>query len=123
MTIRQEYICAMPGCPSKVVAKELPEHWGCFDALGTQSHFCSIQCAQSFVNEWVKGHEELLGVMGGHTVGTVFTCDGCSTEILLKPGEAWPYWVEIKIESAPFRKGFCSADCLGAYLGSRCVDE
>ena len=55
--------------------------------------------------------------------GVVFTCDQCEKAILLKPGEEWLVWVEIKVAAAPFRKGFCSKGCLGKYLDWLRSDE
>lgn len=123
MTIRQEFICDMPGCPSKAVAEEMPKSWGCFDALGTKSRFCSIQCAQKFVAEWAKNHEIVSAALGGATVGTVFTCHNCEAEVLLKPGEEWPVWIEKKQEAgAPVRLGFCKDDCLYSWMSYRETD-
>ena len=118
MTIRQEFICDRKGCPSKAVAEELPKGWGGFDALGTKSRFCSIQCAQKFVAEWAKNHEIVSAALGGATVGTVFTCDQCEKEILLMPGDEWPTWVEMKREEqGAARVGFCPNSCLVLWVG------
>ena len=121
MTIRQKFTCDMKGCPSREWAfanGASPEGWVMYRkptrdipaVVGwtNTKWFCSTACLSAFL--------DAMPPAAGPSPGTVFTCDACGKEVLLKPGEEWPFWVAMKVGAKAFRKGFCSKECVVAYL-------
>ncbi len=71
--------------------------------------FCSNAC----LSAWL----DAMPPAAAPSPGVVFTCGQCETEILLKPGEEWPVWMERKEKDKPARRsGFCSTDCMVAWM-------
>ena len=113
--IRQEYICDKKGCPSTDSGGRRfkgPHGWIRLSWFGTYapSEFCSTAC----LREWLMD----LAPVPDPNKGVVFTCDQCEKEILLRPGEEWPVWIEISLSRvrSPTRKGFCSTPCMTKWL-------
>jgi hypothetical protein len=116
VSIRHEYLCNRTGCPSLAdgIGQELPKDWLAFELHGYLHHFCSVPCLRMTLNLWDK--------LGYYTElsDNIFICDECRKEILLKPRQEWPVWVEVKGEGFPQKRlGFCSVECMAGHL--RCV--
>ncbi len=110
MTIRQEFICDRKGCPSRKETKSSEEIWLELGAYDGAHQFCSVPCLSAWLDAMPPAADPSPGV--------VFTCDNdkCEKEILLKPGEQWPVWCEMKVDGGPYRLGFCSRMCLYEFL-------
>lgn len=118
MTIRKEWTCDKKGCPSTDSGGRSykgPYGWIRLSWFGTYAptEFCSTACLRDWLMDIVPVPDPSLGI--------VFTCDSCAKEILMRPGDEWPVWIEMKQRKGPsVRLGFCSDECSWNWASDLC---